>query len=138
MKNQIRYSSTVSLYSFFAGAGFLDLGFETTGYKICFVNELHQPFLKAYKHSRKNLNIEPPEYGYSNTDIAEYLNGNKLSLLKDSVQLQKKKGYVGFIGGPPCPDFSVGGKNRGRHGNNGKLSDVFIELIVKCKPDFFL
>jgi DNA (cytosine-5)-methyltransferase 1 len=45
---------------------------------------------------------------------------------------------VGFIGGPPCPDFSVAGKNRGEHGENGKLSRIYIELICKQKPDFFV
>jgi len=45
---------------------------------------------------------------------------------------------VGFIGGPPCPDFSVGGKNRGRHGENGKLSATYVHLICEQKPDFFL
>ena len=45
---------------------------------------------------------------------------------------------VGFIGGPPCPDFSVGGKNRGKDGENGKLSSAYIDLIIEMKPDFFL
>jgi DNA (cytosine-5)-methyltransferase 1 len=45
---------------------------------------------------------------------------------------------VGFIGGPPCPDFSVGGKNRGQHGENGKLSQAYVKLICELKPDFFL
>ena len=45
---------------------------------------------------------------------------------------------VGFIGGPPCPDFSVGGKNRGTDGENGKLSQVYCDLIRGAQPDFFL
>ncbi len=55
--------------------------------------------------------------------------------------LDKTKAYgnpVGFIGGPPCPDFSVGGKNKGREGENGKLSGTYVELICQMKPDFFL
>ena len=51
---------------------------------------------------------------------------------------KKDKRLVGFIGGPPCPDFSVGGKNRGQHGENGKLSQIYIDLICKQKPDFFV
>lgn len=127
-----------SIFSFFAGSGFLDLGFEINGYNISFVNEIHNPFLKAYKYSRKLMNIDGPEYGFSNCDISEYLSDKKSLFLRETVNAQKKKGIVGFIGGPPCPDFSVGGKNKGRNGINGKLSGTYIELITKCSPDFFL
>lgn len=41
------------IFSFFSGAGFLDLGFELSGFDIAFVNEVHPPFLTAYKYSRK-------------------------------------------------------------------------------------
>jgi len=51
---------------------------------------------------------------------------------------RKGGALVGFVGGPPCPDFSIGGKNRGRHGDNGKLSRVYVDLICHHKPDFFL
>jgi DNA (cytosine-5)-methyltransferase 1 len=35
----------IGIFSFFAGAGFLDLGFETTGrYETLFVNEYHKGF----------------------------------------------------------------------------------------------
>ncbi len=34
--------SNIGIFSFFAGAGFLDLGFETTGhFETLFVNEFH-------------------------------------------------------------------------------------------------
>jgi len=128
----------ISIYSFFSGSGFLDLGFESNGFKICFVNEFYKPFLNAYKHSRKIMKIDAPEYGYSDNDITEYLQGRKSEFLKKSVRDKKKESIVGFIGGPPCPDFSVGGKNRGREGNNGKLSGIYTNLINECKPDFFL
>ena len=45
---------------------------------------------------------------------------------------------VGFIGGPPCPDFSIGGKNKGREGENGKLAKSYIDMICRFQPDFFL
>ena len=45
---------------------------------------------------------------------------------------------VGFIGGPPCPDFSIAGKNRGRNGDNGKLSKSYVDLIIEMRPDYFL
>ena len=44
--------------------------------------------------------------------------------------------FVGFIGGPPCPDFSTAGRNKGVEGKNGILTDVYVNLIIKRKPDF--
>jgi DNA (cytosine-5)-methyltransferase 1 len=45
---------------------------------------------------------------------------------------------VGFIGGPPCPDFSSGGKNKGRTGENGRLSQSYVDNIIANRPDWFL
>jgi DNA (cytosine-5)-methyltransferase 1 len=45
---------------------------------------------------------------------------------------------TGFIGGPPCPDFSIGGKNKGKNGDNGKLTGIYFNLICDLKPDFFI
>lgn len=124
-----------SIFSFFSGAGFLDLGFEMEGYDICYVNEFHPPFLEAYKHSRRIMGIPTPRFGYDGCGI-EDINPDYLSA--NILEEMDKGRLVGFIGGPPCPDFSVGGKNRGKDGENGRLSQVYVDLICKEKPDFFL
>lgn len=128
------------IFSFFAGAGFLDLGFEkTNGFETLFVNEFHKPFMEVYKSSRKRLNIKKPIFGYSTDDICSFLERDKAETLKNQIEKSKENyDLVGFIGGPPCPDFSVGGKNKGIKGENGKLSATYIELIVRNQPDFFL
>jgi len=127
------------LFSFFSGSGFLDLGFEKNGFKVQFVNEYHTPFLDAYKYSRKRLSIPEPRFGYSNSSIESLVFGDCSHDLKCNVLSAKKSGeMIGFIGGPPCPDFSVGGKNKGKDGENGRLTRVYIEAIVKYKPDFFI
>lgn len=130
--------SKLKIFSFFSGCGFLDLGFETNGFDIVFVNEFHRSFLDAYKYSRKALHHHKPKYGYCNTDVNEYLAERK-GELSGYIAGEKADGnLVGFIGGPPCPDFSVAGKNRGRHGDNGALSLSYVNLILAMKPDFFL
>ena len=123
------------IYSFFSGVGFLDLGFETEKFNVAFVNEIHKPFLDAYKHSRKILGHPDPKFGYYNADISTLLRQKAFS---EKVQVSKLSGLVGFIGGPPCPDFSVAGKNRGKDGENGKLSETYVDLICQERPDFFL
>lgn len=131
--------SQLSVFSFFSGSGFLDLGFEKASFNICFVNEFKQSFLDAYKFSRREMGFKPPAYGYSNKSIESYISGDDLVFLKECIKKEKKKKKItGFIGGPPCPDFSVGGKNRGRHGDNGKLSGIFVDLICSTKPNFFV
>ena len=57
-------SKIPKIFSFFAGAGFLDLGFELSGYEIVYVNEIYTPFMQAYRYSRQLLNLPIPEYGY--------------------------------------------------------------------------
>lgn len=126
------------LFSFFSGAGFLDLGFEHNGFDIQFVNENHIPFLDAYQYSRKRLNLISPIHGYNNKNIEEFLEGSSKVFLKDITIESQQHGLVGFIGGPPCPDFSVGGKNKGAEGDHGKLTKVYIEVIINNMPDFFI
>lgn len=127
------------IFSFFAGAGFLDLGFETSGHDVVFVNEIHQPFLKAYKHSRKAMGISEPKYGYHMGDMEDLTKGLGHKTLKNSIsEVRAQKKLIGFIGGPPCPDFSVAGKNRGKNGKHGKLSETYTKLIRQQRPDFFL
>ncbi|MDR7237322.1 DNA cytosine methyltransferase [Neobacillus drentensis] len=124
------------IFSFFSGSGFLDLGFENSGFDVVYVNEIHTPFLKSYKHSREMLQIEEPRFGYHNGDITELL--EQVQLREYIQEINSENSTFGFIGGPPCPDFSVGGKNKGREGENGKLSGTYIDLICQHKPSFFL
>lgn len=133
----IQQDDRYSIMSFFSGAGFLDLGFEHSGFPIAFVNEMHAPFMRVYQYSREKMNMDKPEYGYSCEDINTLLGlGSKVNGIVEKLREEGK--MVGFIGGPPCPDFSVGGKNRGREGSNGKLSQTYVRLIVENLPDFFL
>lgn len=130
----------IGIFSFFAGAGFLDLGFEnTSAFETVFVNEYHKPFMEVYKTSRIGLKVQEPLFGHSTDDIGKYLESPHARNLKSNiVEAKRNFDLIGFIGGPPCPDFSVGGKNRGIQGENGKLSGTYVELIVRNNPDFFL
>ena len=128
----------LKIFSFFSGCGFLDLGFETSGYDIELVNEFSKSFMDAYKYSRDKMGLRKPKYGYANIDINLFLD-ERSEELKGYITAARADGcLVGFIGGPPCPDFSIAGKQRGRNGDNGKLSLSYVDLIIKQQPDFFL
>ena len=127
----------MNIFSFFSGSGFLDLGFEKSDFSIKFVNEFLPTFMDAYKYAREQMHIEKPEFGYQNTDINVFLNERR-NELRDFIVYSQREALTGFIGGPPCPDFSVAGKNKGRDGDNGKLSLSYINTILEFKPDFFL
>lgn len=124
------------IFSFFSGLGLLDLGFEQAGFKIEFVNENNDQFLEAYKYARRN-SIQKPIYGYCNCDVRSLLDNNKWNELFFDYSDRAEK-LIGFIGGPPCPDFSIAGKNEGKNGTNGQLTSVYTSLIIKRKPDFFV
>ena len=132
----------MNIFSFFSGAGFLDLGFELQGnYNIVFVNEFHKAFNRVSQYARQHMGLPTPKYGHHVEDITEYLDGKhdeKLQRLLGWVEESKQEYITGFIGGPPCPDFSVAGKNRGKEGENGKLSGTYANLICRALPDFFV
>ncbi|GBE93975.1 DNA cytosine methyltransferase [Nostoc cycadae] len=135
-------SDRPAILSFFAGAGFLDLGFEAHGFNIVYVNEIFSPFMASYRYSRELLKLPLPEYGYHHGeagDVSQLVEGVQAQRLLELVHdCRKSHQIVGFIGGPPCPDFSIGGKNKGYLGNNGKLSSIYIQIICQNLPDFFL
>lgn len=129
----------ISIFSFFSGVGILDLGFEANDYQIVFVNEYEENFLNSYQYSRQQLNIPEPLYGFSGKNAQVYTKGKNKKRLIELMEKERAKGnLIGFTGGPPCPDFSIGGKNHGRNGRNGKLTKTYFDLICRCKPDFFL
>lgn len=45
--NSHSHSSKHAIFSFFSGAGFLDLGFETSGFEVVFANEINKEFVSG-------------------------------------------------------------------------------------------
>lgn len=129
----------MKIFSFFAGVGMLDLGFQEAGFDVVFVNEFQNEFMKSYQYARQRQNYVSPKYGYHVCDINRFLSGLNEQTFREFVDQEKQAGeLIGFIGGPPCPDFSIGGKNLGKEGENGKLAKSYIDVICHFKPDFFL
>jgi len=84
-------SDKIGIFSFFAGAGFLDLGFEKTNRcETLFVNEYHRSFANIYIGAHKKLGIQPPQFGYQVADITENLtNLNSIWLQENLKEVRK-------------------------------------------------
>lgn len=134
-KNELK----IGIFSFFSGAGFLDLGFEKSGYDILFANEICKDFAFVYTFAREKMNMQSviPDQ-HSVEDYVDPENEQYKNLQQKIAEARKKYDLIGFIGGPPCPDFSVAGKNEGATGKHGRLSQVYMNLIFEFKPDFFV
>lgn len=128
-----------AIFSFFSGAGFLDLGFEDEGFDVVFANEYNESFASAYTHARISMKRPLPKHGVQVSSVDEWLGDPYATRLKRWIGAERRLGRsVGFIGGPPCPDFSIAGKNRGQHGENGRLTRSYFNLINSQRPDWFL
>ena len=129
----------VPLLSFFTGGGFLDLGFEQAGFDIVWTNEIDPAFAEMYKHA---IGGWRESAGNTRGDAAISSHKSITELRPDEVFEEgfgaSRPPIFGIIGGPPCRDFSVGGKNGGAEGEHGKLTQIFVDLICGIRPDFFV
>lgn len=129
----------IPLLSFFTGGGFLDIGFEEAGFDIAWTNEANPAFANLYAYGmtqwRQSVSAPAPRATISTTTNIEKLFAPEI--IKQAF-FEGKPDFFGIIGGPPCPDFSTGGKNKGGKGINGKLSKTFINRIISIKPSFFV
>ena len=129
----------VPLLSFFTGGGFLDIGFEQAGFEVVWTNEIDPAFAEMYK---QGISTWRHSLGDPQSNIAGLNHTSIADLRHDEVMLEafggSRPNTFGIIGGPPCTDFSVGGKNGGSEGQHGKLTQVFVDLICGIRPDFFV
>lgn len=128
----------IPVLSFFTGGGFLDMGFEQAGFDVIWTNEYDFNFQQLYefgykswyKSIKRDKKVEITER--SSIESLDYK-----KIIKQAFPNGKPEVF-GIIGGPPCPDFSNGGKHRGADGERGRLTLTYIELILNIKPDFFI
>lgn len=124
----------IPVLSFFTGAGFLDIGFINTGFDVVWCNELNPAFARGFYYGMTKLyrhpSIEPK--------IASIEELNPYDIIRNAFGLKYPPNLFGVIGGPPCPDFSVGGHNLGFRGENGRLTQIYVDKVLELRPTFFL
>jgi len=132
---------SVPIISFFTGLGLLDLGFRNSkelkeGYESVWHNELNRDFIDGFQYGMQSLGAVGAEAAIQNSQSIVDIGPNQI--LSEAFGVAGRPEIFGVIGGPPCPDFSVGGKNRGHEGDRGKLSQVYVSRILELRPAFFL
>lgn len=104
--------------SFFAGCGGLDLGFEQAGFEVVWANEFEPHCRATYVRNHPNT---------------EFVLGDVCKIDQNSIP-----DCDGFVGGPPCQSWSVGGKQKGLEDERGQLFLKYIDLIKAKQPKFFV
>ncbi|HWV98506.1 MAG TPA: DNA cytosine methyltransferase [Candidatus Acidoferrum sp.] len=132
-------TTKIPLLSFFTGGGFLDIGFEQAGFEVPWSNECNPEFAAIYAAGvtswRRSANRKAEAAKVSSIkSIAE--------LKAEDILKQAFPGKVpelfGVVGGPPCSDFSAGGLHAGHNGENGQLTEVYVNMLKALNPSFFL
>ncbi len=129
----------IPVLSFFTGGGFLDIGFEQAGFEVVWTNEANKAFADMYSFGmtlwRKSVS---PENAKASVSARRNIEHTFAPEILRSAFNRKTPSFFGIIGGPPCPDFSSGGKNKGGKGINGKLSKTYVHRICSIQPSFFI
>lgn len=133
--------NSIPVLSLFSGGGFLDLGFMNKGFQIEGACEINEKFIYAYNSALSNYVELSNNHFYKNNivrhiDIAESTDVSNAETQKKLATIYN--GVTGIIGGPPCQDYSIGGKNKGIEGERGKLILSYYSIIAKIKPLFLL
>ena len=99
----------MDVVSFFAGCGGLDLGFEQAGFRVVWANDLEPHCRDTYIRNHPNT---------------KFVLGDMRKIDPNLIPE-----CVGFIGGPPCQPWSIGGKQAGLEDERGQLFLKYIEFI---------
>jgi len=128
----------IPLLSFFVGGGLLDMGFEQAGFEIVWTNECEPAFIRGYESGIAAWRLSRNDTKPAQITCTSRIEFTKSNQIFSQAFGNRRPGLFGIIGGSPCPDFSMAGKNGGREGENGKLSEVFVRRICRLSPDFFV
>jgi DNA (cytosine-5)-methyltransferase 1 len=134
-----RVNELIPVLSYFTGGGFLDIGFTRAGFKVMWANENNDTFANMYEFAISSLVHQSNTAGILKqvTDRRSIQDIEPHEIMKIAFPGGRPR-LFGIIGGPPCPDFSDGGKHRGHEGDHGRLSNTFVDHICLIKPHFFV
>jgi DNA (cytosine-5)-methyltransferase 1 len=113
------------IWSFFSGGMGLDLGLEQAGFTTTLANEIDPVCCETIRGNRPKIDL---------------IEGDVATLEAD--ELRKKRGNPDevflMVGGPPCQSFSTGGKRAALSDPRGNLIYVYLRLISRVQPRYFV
>ena len=123
-----KLSGDINIYSYFTGAGGLDLGFEQANvpginFKTVFSTDIEECVENTINHNRPNWN-------FHRTDIQ--------TLSPEEVRRLAKATPHVIIGGPPCQPFSVAGKQKATQDPLGTLYRDYLNHVKELKPNIVI
>lgn len=112
---------TLRVISLFSGAGGMDVGIESAGFKIIAASEIDPHASNTYRHNNPSVDL-------IEGDIEDPINFKKITSYKD-IDL--------VIGGPPCQGFSVAGK-MDKDDPRSKLVFTYCSAVENLSPKAFI
>ena len=108
----------LTVASFFAGAGGMDVGFKMAGFNVVWANEFDKDIWDTYAKNHPNTVLDKRSiFNIPSSDVPD---------------------TDGIIGGPPCQSWSAAGKNLGTQDVRGKAFFEYIRILNDKNPKFFV
>ena len=127
------------ILSLFTGGGFLDIGFFNNGFQVQEAVEIEEAFIYGHNTGLKNYFQHSDNYYIRNRLVACTPIDRKVDA-SDKDEIHRlgitHHNITGIVGGPPCQDYSTGGKNAGATGNRGKLIFSYYQIVEQVRPKF--
>ncbi|MBM7701089.1 DNA cytosine methyltransferase [Kurthia huakuii] len=115
-----------TLVDLFCGSGGMSLGFNRTGFKTVFANDIEPSCIETYLYNHPEVNPEKVILG-DIQDIAHTVQDYTEGIDVDVV-----------IGGPPCQGFSNANKQRVIDDPRNRLYREYVEVVSRVRPRFFV
>lgn len=130
---------TFDILSLFTGGGFLDIGFFNNGFQVKEAVEIEEAFICGHNAGLDSYFSASKNYYIKKKLVENCLIQRPVDASSD-VEInrlgEEHYNITGIIGGPPCQDYSTGGKNAGATGNRGKLIFSYFKIVKDVKPQF--
>ena len=127
------------ILSLFTGGGFLDIGFFNNGFQVKEAVEIEEAFIYGHNAGLNSYFQHSDNYYIKNRLVAHVPIDRKTDA-SDENEINrlgiKHHNIAGIIGGPPCQDYSTGGKNAGAAGKRGKLIFSYYRIVEHVMPKF--
>lgn len=129
--------SRLTAVSLFTGAGGLDLGLESVGFRTLYATDIDvHSCITLEAGKTKAAELDRPYLRHAAIECADIADLDPDSLMK---RIGMSPGEVDLLaGGPPCQAFSVFGRRKGRQDPRGMLVYDYLRVLERLRPTAFV